>query len=186
MKSIIKEAQANFGPFKVKFVDDHDNLLGLSQEEMGECLSAMDVLLHASQQEGFGIFQIEAQACATPVINTNFGPMPELNSDLKLCVPTQRDIVNPGGVITKAPDWEQIAIRISALYEELATDGVETVERYRECQMFADRYSINSLWNDMWITLQEWEEEIAHEQTPVMLYPKEFQHVALLLSLIHI
>ena len=56
----------------------------------------MDVMLHASQQEGFGIFQIEAQACGVPVISTNFGPMPELNSDLNLCVPSNRDVVNPG------------------------------------------------------------------------------------------
>ena len=45
LKSIIKEAQANFGEFNVKFVDDHDNLLGLSNKSMGEALSAMDVML---------------------------------------------------------------------------------------------------------------------------------------------
>lgn len=179
LKSIIKEAQANFGEFNVKFVDDHDNLLGLSNKSMGEALSAMDVMLHASQQEGFGIFQIEAQACGVPVISTNFGPMPELNSDLNLCVPSNRDVVNPGGVIVKAPDWEQIVLRLNGLYQEASRDGVAIADRQQECKRFANKYSVSEIWPDVWRTFQEWEEEVAFEQTPVMLEPTDCEHVVL-------
>lgn len=180
LKSIIKEAQANFGEFKVAFVDNHDNLLGLSNKAMGEALSAMDVMLHASQQEGFGIFQIEAQACGVPVISTNFGPMPELNADLNLCVPSNRDVVMPGGIIVKAPDWEQIAMRLNALYNEQATDGVAIADRWHNCKNFAKGYSIEKVWGDIWANFLGWEEEIMHEQTPVMLEPTECNHVVLL------
>jgi glycosyltransferase involved in cell wall biosynthesis len=38
----------------------------------------MDVLMNASRGEGFGIPIIEAQACGTPVIVTDFSAMPEL------------------------------------------------------------------------------------------------------------
>ncbi len=40
--------------------------------------NAADVFLGPSRGEGFGIPIIEAQACGTPVIVTNFSSMPEL------------------------------------------------------------------------------------------------------------
>jgi glycosyltransferase involved in cell wall biosynthesis len=43
--------------------------------------SAADVLLACSMGEGFGIPVIEAQACGTPVIVSNFSAQPELVGD---------------------------------------------------------------------------------------------------------
>lgn len=47
-------------------------------ETMGAIYSSMDVLLNPSAGEGFGIPIIEAQACGTPVIVTDFTAMSEL------------------------------------------------------------------------------------------------------------
>lgn len=49
-----------------------------SPEFMAHVYSAMDVLLNPSLGEGFGIPIVEAQACGTPVIVTDWTAMPEL------------------------------------------------------------------------------------------------------------
>lgn len=47
---------------------------------MAQVYSAMDVLLAPSAGEGFGIPVIEAQACGTPAITSDFSAQPELNA----------------------------------------------------------------------------------------------------------
>ena len=54
------------------------SILGIDQDAMAHVYSAMDVLLSPSYGEGFGIPIMEAQACGTPVIVTDFSAMPEL------------------------------------------------------------------------------------------------------------
>ncbi len=50
----------------------------MSDKAMAHVYSAMDVLLNPSMGEGFGIPILEAQACGTPVIVTDFSAMPEV------------------------------------------------------------------------------------------------------------
>lgn len=52
--------------------------LGLEPEDMASIYQASDVLLNPSYGEGFGITILEAQACGTPVVTTNWTSMPEL------------------------------------------------------------------------------------------------------------
>lgn len=47
-------------------------------ERMAQTFSAFDVLLQPSAGEGFGVPTIEAQACGTPVIVSDFSAQPEL------------------------------------------------------------------------------------------------------------
>ncbi len=63
---------------EVRFCNQYSYMLGLSEEYMATAYNAMDVLLAATMSEGFGIPIVEAQACGTPVITTNFSSMPEL------------------------------------------------------------------------------------------------------------
>lgn len=51
---------------------------GYTPEEMSALYSAMDVLLHASYGEGFGVPAIEAQACGTRVIGSNWAATPDV------------------------------------------------------------------------------------------------------------
>ena len=53
-------------------------LMGLPDTYMADVYRASDVHLAAATSEGFGIPILEAQACGTPVITTNFTAMPEL------------------------------------------------------------------------------------------------------------
>jgi glycosyltransferase involved in cell wall biosynthesis len=49
-----------------------------SHEDMAKLYSAMDVLLNPSMGEGFGVPVLEAQACGTPAIVSDFSAMPEV------------------------------------------------------------------------------------------------------------
>lgn len=54
---------------------------GIAQADLAGIYSAMDVYLGTSYGEGFGVGTIEAQACGTRVIVSNFAASPELVGD---------------------------------------------------------------------------------------------------------
>jgi len=67
---------------QVVFVDPIPYLHGsIGQDVLAGLYTAMDVLLATSYGEGFGVATIEAQACGTPVIGSNFAATAELVSD---------------------------------------------------------------------------------------------------------
>ncbi len=98
-------------------VPDSLSLLGLSNTQMARLLKGVDVLLHCSSQEGFGIFQIEAQALGTPIVNSNFGPMADLNAceDLIIDVSSYR---THNGISYGQVDIDSVAKKLRLLYDE--------------------------------------------------------------------
>jgi FkbM family methyltransferase len=68
----------DFQKEEVVFCNQYAYINGMPESYMAMAYNAMDVLLAASMSEGFGIPLIEAQACGTPVITTDFSSMPEL------------------------------------------------------------------------------------------------------------
>jgi len=66
-------------PDRIHFVAQLDYKLGkITSEQLAAMYRAADVLLATSMGEGFGVPTIEAQACGTPVIVSNFSASPEL------------------------------------------------------------------------------------------------------------
>lgn len=64
---------------RIKFVDQYAYAVGMiSQHDVAALYTAADVLLATSYGEGFGLPVIEAQACGTPVIVSDFTAQPEL------------------------------------------------------------------------------------------------------------
>jgi glycosyltransferase involved in cell wall biosynthesis len=59
-----------------------DNILGISQtnniEELVEIYTAADVFVNPSREETMGLTTIEAMACGTPVVVSNFTAVPEV------------------------------------------------------------------------------------------------------------
>lgn len=76
------------------WTDQYAYRLGFPPEMMAAAYTAMDVLLAPSHGEGFCVPLIEAQACGTPVIATDFSAQPEL--------------VGPdsGWLVTGQPEWD--------------------------------------------------------------------------------
>ena len=63
----------------VRFADPYFcSILGFTNDHMANAYSAMDVFLNPSLGEGFGIPVMEAQACGTPAIVTDWTAMPEV------------------------------------------------------------------------------------------------------------
>ena len=58
-----------------------DYKYGMPQSDLAGLYSAMDVFLAPSYGEGFGLGTIEAQACGTRVIGSNWGATPDLVAD---------------------------------------------------------------------------------------------------------
>lgn len=69
---------AGVAPHQIKFADQYAYLLGMPPEVLAAAYTAADVLLAPSMGEGFCVPLIEAQACGTPVIVTDFSAQPEL------------------------------------------------------------------------------------------------------------
>lgn len=66
---------------QITFVDPYLYRMGIAQNSLASIYSAMDVLLATSYGEGFGVPTIEAQACGTPVIVSDFAASSELLGD---------------------------------------------------------------------------------------------------------
>lgn len=78
---------------QIKFCDQYAYRCGfISQANLAAAYSAADVLLAPSRGEGFCVPLIEAQACGTPVIVTDFSAQPEL--------------VGAGWKVPGQPEWE--------------------------------------------------------------------------------
>ena len=68
-------------PNQVVWIDPYLYKTGIDQKRLASIYTAMDVLLATSYGEGFGIPTIEAQACGTPVIASEFAASTELVGD---------------------------------------------------------------------------------------------------------
>lgn len=71
-------AHASVPIHAIRFPDLYALRFGFSPEMMAAVFSSFDVLLSPSHGEGFCVPLIEAQACGTPVIVTDFSSQPEL------------------------------------------------------------------------------------------------------------
>ncbi len=65
-------------PEQMRIVDQYAYRAGFPQEALAAMYTASDVLLSCSMGEGFGLAVIEAQACGTRVIVSDFTAQPEL------------------------------------------------------------------------------------------------------------
>lgn len=135
---------------RVIFPDRYQNFLGFPDTYMALMYNAADVLLAATMSEGFGIPIIEAQACGTPAIVTDFSAMPELvRWGYKV---TPRDIFwTPMDAWQAWPDVDGIRDALQALYEE-PTDH----DKARRTQAaIHEEYSWDSIVRDQWAPLME-------------------------------
>jgi hypothetical protein len=125
-----------------KIVDQYAYRTGFPQQALASMYADADVLLSASMGEGFGLAVIEAQACGTRVIVSDFTAQPEL--------------VGSGWAVEVQPFWDahqrswfcipQVGSIVDALkhsYE--APRGVDQV-----AVDFAKAYNADAVWEAHW------------------------------------
>lgn len=136
-------------PESMLFVDEYRYLSGgISQRELALLYSAFDVLLFPSMGEGFGIPAIEAQACGTPVIVTDFS--------------AQTELVAPGAgfLVGSQPFWDtaQNADFCIPFIEEIH-QALEFAYQNREmleeagpkARAFAELYDADRVFSEYWV-----------------------------------
>jgi len=149
----------------IVWVDQYAYRLGLPAEMMAAVYTAMDVLLAPSHGEGFCVPLIEAQACGTPVIATDFS--------------AQTELVGAGWLISGQPEWDpaQHASYITPYIEhtiellELAFKA-DLVAMQEPAMAFAARYDTDRVFAEHWRpfleSLNESDTLVVDRSTPIV------------------
>ena len=129
---------------RVLFPDPIKMRYGYDDDEMAALYSTMDVLLHASYGEGFGVPAIEAQICGTRVIGSNWTATPDLLGEDSFLVEGQ-------------PFWDEaqlsfwqiplIPSMINALKEAHKASRGTSLQAVK----FAKQFEIETVWKDYWM-----------------------------------
>jgi glycosyltransferase involved in cell wall biosynthesis len=106
--------------------------------------SAADVLLAPSYGEGFGVPQIEAQACGTRVIASNWAASPDLIAEDGWLVDGQPFWDAPQGAFYQVPLLGSVVSALEQAYE--AERGFSAVSR-----KFALDFDEEKVWADYWM-----------------------------------
>ena len=105
---------------------------GLSREETIKEMFAADVLVAPSYIEGFPNVILEAMACATPIIASGVGAIPEMLDDGKC------------GIIIKPRSVDEIFSAINSL---MANNGLKQSLAANALERAYKEYSISSVWH---------------------------------------
>lgn len=126
----------------VLFPDPLDLRYGFSPEHMAALYSTFDVLLAASYGEGFGVPTIEAQACGTRVIASDWAASPDLVSE-------------DGFLIDGQPFWDEpqrswyMIPKIPSIVKAL--QAATELERHSQTSVdFALQFSNQNVWQKHW------------------------------------
>jgi glycosyltransferase involved in cell wall biosynthesis len=131
---------------KVLLPNPQDYRFGMAKKDLAAIYTRMDVLLAPSYGEGFGVPAIEAQACGTRVIGSNWGATPDLISEDSWLTDGQ-----PSWDAGQDAWWQtpNIPSLVNALKEAYyAKRGTSQV-----AIDFAKQFDIETVWNDHWTPL---------------------------------
>jgi len=138
--------------------DQYGMALGAPPSVVATTMSAFDVLLNPAQGEGFGVPLLEAQACGTPCITTDFSAMPEVAPSTvgNWCVPGQRTWT-PLESWQMIPNVEAIVEALRAAYDESDEQKLERRERvYTHSLEYGADYVTAAYWRPVleWALLE--------------------------------
>ena len=142
MKSLLSQYNLDG---RVIAIPSYDSLIGFSDEEMAKAYACMDVFIHASAQEGFGIMQAEAQACGVLTINTDFGCMKELQVHEELSVVPQAMHRTTNGAFIPQISAHSILEKLIAVTNLSPQDRFEMEEL---CRTWALGWSGDKVWEE--------------------------------------
>lgn len=133
---------------KVRFVNQYNNRLGLSQETLAAIYSGMDCLLSPTLGEGFGITVAEAQSVGVPAIVNNFSAQPELLGD-GIAVRGQPSWDPTQGAWYQIPLVSEVVQALETMYERRGEKSAEARKH------IVDNYDADKVYADLWRPLLE-------------------------------
>ena len=157
---------------RVLFPDRYQYFKGLPPEYMALMYNAADVYLGNSMAEGFGIPLIEAQACGTPVIVTDFSSMPELVRWGYKIAPADM-FWTPMNAWQAWPDMRGITDALNELYEQWDANGRQwpVAQRQKAQEAIHGEYSWDAIVRDNWMPLVARLADEAPQLTPSVNAP---------------
>ena len=132
---------------QIVFVDQYIFRAGVGNDLMAAIYTAMDCLLIPSMGEGFGLPQVEAQACGTPVICTNASASPELLGD--------------GWLVEGQPWWDAmqkswlVTPAVPSIMEAMTAAYERGQGRSTVAQDFAQQYGADFVFDSYWSPAME-------------------------------
>jgi glycosyltransferase involved in cell wall biosynthesis len=126
------------------FPNQIDLRYGFEQADMAAFYSAMDVLLAPSYGEGFGIPTVEAQACGTRVIGSNWAATPDLVSEDCWLVDGQPFWDEAQKSWFTIPSVPSIVKALESAYEAPRGVSEASVE-------FAKQFDVETVWEKHWL-----------------------------------
>jgi glycosyltransferase involved in cell wall biosynthesis len=138
-----------------------------SHEDMSKLYSALDVLLNPAMGEGFGIPVLEAQACGTPVIVTDFSAMPEVGA--------------AGWHVKHVPYWSGLSSWqavpdvddiVSALEECYGLPDGQKAKLGNAARRHAVEYDVQRVMKQHWLPALRVVEQRFRDRSPVRVSPK--------------
>lgn len=121
---------------------------GFEQVDMAGFYTVMDVLLATSYGEGFGIPTMEAQACGTRVIGSNWAATPDLVSDDSWVVDGQPFWDEAQKSWFMIPSVPAILNALEAAYASPRGVSEASVE-------FASKFDVEYVWKNHWLPVLE-------------------------------
>lgn len=130
----------------VIFPNPVDFRYGISQKHLAAYYTAMDVMLATSYGEGFGVPTIEAQACGTRVIGSNWAATPDLIGEDGWTVDGQPMFDIGQYAWWQMPNVPSIVEALEAAYEK--GKGKSTAARE-----FALKFDVEKVWEENWMPI---------------------------------
>ena len=107
-----------------------------NQKQLAEVYTAADVFFNPTKEEVFGLVNIEALACGTPVVTYNVGGSPE-------CVTKETGIVVYDNTVTSALD------AIKKVVEEKKIDPIACISRAKEFDFYKKNAQYTKLYDEL-------------------------------------
>lgn len=117
---------------------------GYPEKHLAAFYTAFDVLLSTSYGEGFGIPTVEAQACGTRVITSNFAASKDLASEDSWKIDGQPLWDEAQGAFFSIPSVNRISLALEDAYNNRRGHSDEAVK-------FAKQFDFDHLWKWRWM-----------------------------------
>lgn len=128
---------------RISFVDPYAYRMGIPADALAAIYTATDVLLACSMGEGFGLTPLEAQACGTPVVMSDWTAQPELCGD--------------GWLVKGQPFWHGgsqnawwLTPSVGEIVEALEAAYARGSGRSQKAIDFARQYDADAVYDQYW------------------------------------
>lgn len=128
----------------VRILNSDVNRVGYPAEFLAAVYTASDVVLSTSYGEGFGVTQMEAQACGTRVITSNWAASPDLAGEDSFLVDGQPFWDEPQQSFYHIPSIPSIVSALRLAYEAPRGISKASID-------FAKQFDIERVWNWYWL-----------------------------------